>query len=216
MANPEIKTLPIAVRIFPDPPVSEGDNHPAKVWREPEGVLVIHIPWAAKGREKLVGSYRFIVGGECVEEGLFYDHLPKNDVRVLKNYVAHHLPQLQLLTRREFLQLFYELGYKSRCLIVGFNLPRILSRLAFDSARARGFFFGGFSHGLWTYTDEKGRERPNGFRPRICIKHIDQKRALIAFTARNSPDKEDLIPEGSTSGNECRRASRRRKRRNPI
>jgi hypothetical protein len=76
----------------------------------------------------------------------------------------------------------------------------IYSRLAFDFAPARGFYAGGFSLGLWSYTDPAGRERPNGFRPRVCIKHIDSKRALIGFTARNSPDQVDLIPEGSLSG----------------
>lgn len=40
----------------------------------------------------------------------------------------------------------------------------------------------------------------NGFRPRICVKYIDNKRSLIGFTARNSPDQVDLIPEGSPSG----------------
>ncbi len=83
---------------------------------------------------------------------------------------------------------------------MGSNLPFHLSRLAFDAGSARGFFAGGFSLGLWSYTDKKGRERPNGFRPRICIKYIGNKRALIAFTARNSPDEEDLIPDGSLSG----------------
>src|SRR6185437_14650306 len=103
-------------------------------------------------------------------------------------------------TRREFLKLFYDLAYKARCLVVGFNLPQHLSALAFNSVPARGLFAGGFSLGLWSYIDEKGRERPNSFRPRICIKHVDRKRAFIGFTARNSPDEVDLIPEGSPSG----------------
>lgn len=34
----------------------------------------------------------------------------------------------------------------------------------------------------------------------MCIKHIDSKRALKGFTARNSPDESDLIPEGSLTG----------------
>ncbi len=160
-------------------------------------------------QELLIGSYLIIVAGQCVEEGLFHGGaLPKADIRVLKIYVARSraetaaegVKQVRLLTRREFLQLFYDLAYKARCLVVGFNLPIHLSRLAFGSAPARGFFAGGFSLGLWSYIDKRGRERPNGFRPRICIKYIDQKRALIAFTARNSPDQEDLIPEGSLSG----------------
>lgn len=127
---------------------------------------------------------------------------------MLKNYVARHradthaggVNQLRLLTLREFLQLFFDLAYKARCLVVGFNLPVHLSRMAFDAAPARDFFAGGFSLGLWSYIDHQGRERANGFRPRVRVKYLDQKRSLIAFSARNSPDEEDLIPEGSPSG----------------
>jgi hypothetical protein len=199
----EIKTLPIAVRVFPDPPAADGSSRSEQFWRKPEGILVIHLHSGA--RQELIGSYEVIVGCESLEKGLF--HGPKADVRALKDYVAHHvrdtarnIKQFQLLTLREFLQLFYELAYKVRSLVVGFNVPVLLSRLAFASVPARGFFAGGFSLVLWTYRDKEGRERPNGFRPRICVKYIDRKRSLIAFTARNSPESEDLIPEGSQSG----------------
>ena len=156
-----------------------------------------------------IGSYRFNVGGQCLEEGLFYaDDLPRRELQVLKDYVLCHnmnvAPEynrrLRLLTRHEFLDLFYRLGYKARCLVVGYDLPKDISQLAFDCSPARDFYAGGFSFCLWSYQDGKGRERVNGFRPRICVKYIDNKRSLIGFTARNSPDQVDLIPEGSPSG----------------
>ncbi len=59
---------------------------------------------------------------------------------------------------------------------------------------------GGFSLGLWTYTDEAGVVRLDPNRPRVTIKQIDTKRSLISFTGRRSPDEEDLIPEGSSDG----------------
>ena len=108
--------------------------------------------------------------------------------------------RLRLLTRREFLDLLYQLAYKARCLIVGLDLPSHISGLAFDCSPARGFYAGGFSFCLWSYKDCRGRERANGFRPRVCLKHIDRNRSLIGFSARNSPDQVDLIPEGSVSG----------------
>jgi hypothetical protein len=206
MANHQIKTLPIALRVFPEDAETERGTRSARFWQEPEGILILSTQ--PRGKRGLIGSYRVIVGGECVEEGMFYDGLSKVDVRVLKEYVVSLLAEtgtgnfkrLQLLTFPEFLKVFYELAYKARCLVVGFNLPVHLSQIAYSSAPARGFFAGGFSLGLWSYIDKRGRERPNGFRPRICVKYVDRKRALIAFTARNSPDEEDLIPEGSISG----------------
>jgi hypothetical protein len=155
------------------------------------------------------GSYRFILAGRCLEEGLFYgDDLPHQDLHVLQAYVEKHgaqtanggVRQLHLLTRRQFLAKFYQAVYKGRCLLVGFNLPFDLSRIAYDVTDARGRFAGGFSLGLWSYFDKSGNEYANQYRPRIGIKHIDSKRALKGFTGRNDPDKTDLIPEESTNG----------------
>jgi len=155
------------------------------------------------------GSYRFVLAGRCLEEGLFYgDDLPQPDLQVLQAYVAKHgaqtanggVRQLYLLTRRQFLAKFYQAVYKGRCLLVGFNLPFDLSRIAYDVTDARGRFAGGFSLGLWSYFDKSGNECANQYRPRIGIKHIDSKRALKGFTGRNDPDKTDLIPEESTNG----------------
>lgn len=199
-----ISTLPVAVRVFPDS-AAERDKGGARFWQQPEGILAIHTEAVGRG---FIGIYEFIVDGKCVEERLFYHDLPTAKVRALKKYITSHYPQIhrgdfrqvRLQTRSEFLEVFYQLAYKARCLVVGFKLPIHLARLAFSSSPARGFFAGGFSLTLWTYKDKKGRERPNGFRPRICVKYIDRRRSLIAFTACNSPGPEDLIPEGSLSG----------------
>jgi hypothetical protein len=207
MANPEIRTLPVAVRVFPEDLHRDRNSRSGRFWREPEGILLIHTE--PRGRKRgFVGTYRFLMRGELAEEGLFYGHLSNANVRLLKNYTKSHtmdavegrMKPLKLFTLSEFLKLFYDLAYKARCLVVGFNLAVHLSRLAFSAPPARNFFDGGFSLGLWTYIDRNGRERPNGYRPRVCVKYVDRKRALIGFTARNSPDEEDLIPEGSGSG----------------
>jgi len=155
------------------------------------------------------GSYRFFVNGECLEEGLLYaDELPAKEREILERYVATHRaetcqegrPELRLLSLNEFLDVLYFAAYKGRCLVVAFNQPFDLSRIAHDCAPARGRFAGGFSLGMWQYTDKNGRQRTNHFRPRIGIKQIDSKRALKGFTARNNADRTDMIPEGSPSG----------------
>ena len=100
-----------------------------------------------------------------------------------------------LLTRVEMLKEFYRDVYKARCLLVGFNLPFDLSRIACNFRKARKRFAGGFTLELWSHNGG-----PNRFRPNIGIKHIDSKRALKGFTARQGSDEADLIPEGSTTG----------------
>jgi len=149
------------------------------------------------------GSYRFLVDNELREEGLFYaDDLPAKDRRTLEKYVAaqnRRGTRLLILSRRDFLKKLYKAAYKGRALLVGFNLPFDLSRLAFTARPARGRFAGGFSLSIWSYI-KMGVERPSTRRPSIGIKHIDSKRALKGFTARYGPDNSDLIPEGSTTG----------------
>jgi hypothetical protein len=210
MRNPEIRPLTVAVRVFPYAADIGKDHRWTRSSLLPKGMLVIHTAGCSGSSQKLTtGSYRFVVGGQCLEEGLFYaDDLPRRELQVLKDYVVRHNvdaapgddQRLRLLTRREFIDLFYQLAYKARCLVVGFNIPSAISRLAFDCSPARGFYAGGFSFCLWSYKDRRGRERKDGFRPRVCVKHIDNKRSLIGFTGRNSPDQVDLIPEGCPSG----------------
>jgi hypothetical protein len=155
------------------------------------------------------GSYRLIEHGRCLEENLFCgDDLPQGERRILEHYAATHCMdtndgvdrKLRCLSRHEFVERLFLYAYRARFLLVGFNLPFDLSRVAYDFTMARGRFTGGFSLGLWSYLDKGGRQRANQFRPRIGIKQIDSKRALKGFTARNSPDEIDLIPEGSATG----------------
>lgn len=210
MRNPEIRPLPVAVRVFPYAAEKRKEHRWAGSSLLQQGMLVIHTAERTGSAQKLTfGIYRLIVGGECLEEGLLYaDDLPRRELQVLQDYVVRHnvdvAPgdhrRLRLLARCEFLNLFFQLAYKARCHVVGFDLPQDISRLACDSKPARGFYAGGFSFCLWSYKDRQGRERPDGFRPRLCVKNIDSKRSLIGFTGRNSPDQVDLIPEGSPSG----------------
>ncbi len=208
--EPERTPLPIAVRPYPEPEGIAARGRSSKKFKRPEAMLVFDTETRVDATQRLTfGSYRFVVRGECLEEGLFFgDDLPRPERQILERYaaaqkpdtVAHGNRQLRLLTRHDFVERLFLFAYRARSLLVGFNLPFDLSRIAHDFTRAEGRFTGGFSLGLWSYLDKFGRERRNQFRPRIGIKQIDNKRALKGFTARNSPDEADLIPEGSTTG----------------
>jgi hypothetical protein len=210
MSNDNPDRLPIAVRVYPQAPTSDKVSpRNRKRWHRPDTILVFDTETRIDATQALTfGSYRFFRKGRCLEEGLFYgDDLQASEKQALREYVASHRPdtteeglqELLLLSRGEFVDRLYSAAYKGRCLLVGFNLPFDLARVAFDFTSARGRFAGGFSLGLWAYS-EAGGERSNSFRPRIGIKQIDSKRALKGFTGRNSPDREDLIPEGSQDG----------------
>src|ERR1035437_406655 len=201
MSHREPTSLVLAVRVYPAPKDAERDfDARQRKWKCPDAMFVFDTETRTDQAQCLtVGNYRFVVAGQLVKENLFHgDDLPAKDRRVLERYVAateESLPRLSLLTRSQFVNKLFLDAYKGRCLLVAFNFPFDISRIARNFANARGRFAGGFSLDLWSYSE--GRNR---FRPSICVKQIDNKRALKGFTRRKHPDEEDLIPDGSTTG----------------
>jgi lambda repressor-like predicted transcriptional regulator len=172
-------------------------------------MLVFDTETTTDATQKLLfGSYRFFDRGHCRDEGLFCpDDLTADQLSIIQKYVrTHHADTkdrrpLKVLTLHEFLKMFYKVAYQTRCLVVCFNLPFDLSRLGFRASSARRDFRGGFSLELWPpYTDATGSDVSDPHRPRIVIKHLDSKRALVSFRGRMSPDTDDLIPEDSLDG----------------
>ncbi|MFI5094970.1 MAG: hypothetical protein ACHQIK_16125 [Candidatus Acidiferrales bacterium] len=208
MFHCEPTPLVLAVRVYPDTKKAEFDLDKPKrrrKWKLPDTMFVFDTETRTDQTQRLTfGSYRLIAAGQLVKENLFYGPtLPAKDLRILERYVA--IPRavvpnegahdLSLLTRHELVKKLFGAAYKGRCLLIAFNFPFDISRVAYNFTNARRRFTGGFSLDLWSYLG--GRNR---FRPSICIKQIDSKRALKGFTRREEPDEEDLIPEGSTTG----------------
>lgn len=132
-----------------------------------------------------------------VAEGLLHaDELPAADVQRLAGYARSRKAnvdltylgvepnwELQVLSRGNFVkQWIWHVGYphgtrRDPAMLVMFNAPFDLSRLAVDTGDARADMFGGFSLVLWT--DEQGK--PAAWRPRVAIKNLDSKRAIKKF-----------------------------------
>jgi hypothetical protein len=213
MSNLEPSSLVIAIRVYPDTKKEELDLPKQKKrsgkWRLPTTLFVWDTETRTDETQRLTfGSYRLVDAGQLVKENLFYGPtLPAKDRRVLEHYVAtprtivsgESPHELSLLTRHGFVERLFRSAYKGRFLLAAFNFPFDTARVARDFTNARRRFAGGFSLDLWSYA-ENGSELSDRFRPSICIKHIDSKRALKGFTGRQRPDDVDLIPEGSATG----------------
>jgi hypothetical protein len=124
------------------------------------------------GQALRVGFCRIYYRDELRRHVLFYDDgLGGNDLKVVKQYVGSGV---ELMTRTEFIDaIFYKYGYHLRAMIVGFNLPFDLSRLAIGHASARGTMRGGFSLKL----------SPHNYQPPIQIKHLSKYVSMIRFAA---------------------------------
>lgn len=137
-------------------------------------------------------------GWDCVAEGLIYaDDLPSRDPEafaLLENYARTrradiafdagltHEPdwQLGLVSRTEFAEdWWHRLSVPTRyrpdpAVLVFFNAPFDISRLASGVAPARRDMLGGFS--FQVMADADGTRIP--YRPDVAVKQIDSKRAL--------------------------------------
>lgn len=92
--------------------------------------------------------------------------------------------EVQLLRLSEFLTLFYCVAYEDRALVVGYDLPRELTRLASDwreIKRARTSGAGTCPVDL--PGRESGERKPSaGWRPRLILKRVTPNVTFIEFT----------------------------------
>ncbi len=125
-------------------------------------------------------------GYEILLEGLFYaDHLDPEAVTLLLNYSKAH--NLQCLSHSVFMKKVFWRAIRAEALIVGFNLPFDLSRLARASCwtTRRG---GAWSFTMSQYKDpDTGRLLEDKFKPRIVIKPKDGKGSFFRLTRCRDP-----------------------------
>jgi hypothetical protein len=119
------------------------------------------------------------------EEGIFYaDDLPAKERKVIEAHmrtaipdVASFPPQFQPYTRSEFMKrVFWPAIKKKGAVVVGFNLPFDLARLALAWSRGE--------KGEWSFTLSKFPDgNDNKYRPCISIQPIDSKKAFISLAS---------------------------------
>ncbi|MCU1358014.1 MAG: hypothetical protein JWM89_3432 [Acidimicrobiales bacterium] len=208
--DPVFEPLSVAVRAWAveatADPTAEGGiprwRPDQKHRRTPQRTLVFDCEATTDATQRLLyGAWRLYVdrrttpGTVCVEEGIFYaDDLPDSDpagYATIEAYTAKAKAdtapgkptKLKLLSRAEFVELLlWKWGYKHEAVIVGYNLPFDLSRIATGAVAARKAR-GGISLRLW---EHDGAE--NKYRPRVVLNNIDGHRTLIHFTQpRDAP-----------------------------
>ena len=173
MASPE--SLPIAVRAYAHKP--KKHKRTRQHGRQPIGpsdrVLIFDIETTTNAlQQPKFGAYQARKSGKLREAGFIYDpSLDDSELATLRAYADAH--DLEVLTVKDFVEgVFFPYAYELGAYCVGFNLPFDLSRIAIDHNSARGSMRGGFSLELSKHK----------WRPRIQIKHLNNRSALIRFT----------------------------------
>ena len=181
-APPITDHLPLAIRAFATPTVRGWDTPSDKPGRKPSfkpaspWVIVFDTETTSDAAQSLrFGTFQVRHKGVKHREGIFYapDGVTAKELRTLKAYAAKH--RLELLSRDEFADdVFYGIGYWCRAMIVGFNLPFDISRVALRHGPARGDMRGGFTFAL----------SENRFNVNVRVKHRSQSAAFIKFAGQ--------------------------------
>lgn len=195
-ATPQVHD--IFVRAHTVIPKKKERQHASPV-KWPDLTLVIDTETTLDTAQRLTfGAYRLCELGpdryRCVEEGFFHaDDLDEAQKKVLGRFVndPKNFPQVDVKTfpppmrmnlnsRSDFVKRVFWKAIRKRAMVVGFNLPFDLSRLAVKSAPA--------DNGGWSFVLSLRRSRgtrqiePNPERPRVVIRSIDSKLAFITLT----------------------------------
>lgn len=175
---------------------------PGPKW--PEYALVFDCESRLTADQSLTfGFWRFceLRDGEYVtlEEGILHDEgLSAKEFGVLSAYAKTTMPEtvddgsdrLRLYSRSKFIQETLRTAIQAKAIIVGFNLPFDLSRLAVDWENAEE---GGWSLILSQWRNPKtGLFQANKYIPRIVIRALNSKTAIIHSTRApmSEPSKE--------------------------
>ena len=174
-----LEPMPIAVRGYVPAPASPKRKRTFRqnpVAEPSDWVVVFDTETAIDAAQQLrFGTFQVRQEDELKEAGLFYDpeSLTATEQDRLREYADTH--GYVVYTVAAFIEtVIYGVGCDLRATFVGFNVPFDIARLAIGHNSARGAAMrGGFSFQL----------HPDPRKPRIQVKHLSSRCALIRFTA---------------------------------
>jgi len=191
--NHEIYVRAFAVQVDTTKSANK-DHHPPVDPKWPDYVLVFDCESRITADQILTfGFWRFaeLRNGLYVplEEGVFHhDRLSAKELDALRRYAKVTKPEtaeggcdrLRLYSRSKFVAEVLGIAIQAKALIVGFNLPFDLSRLALDWNPAEN---GGWSLILQQWDNpETGKKEPNESFPRVVTKALNSKTSIMGST----------------------------------
>ena len=189
-AVPEPERRPILLRAYAEVPY---EKHRSKAPITPEWLLVFDTETTPDEAQRLrFGVYQLLQKGQLRQHGLFYDDVKPGEPEALKTQAPKH-GCVEPITVSDFVhKIFLLTAFRAGGLVVGFNLPFDLSRLAIRHEAARvsraprtpeeiaagaalkdadRSMVGGFTFQLSPLSDQ----------PFLRIKHLNSRSAFFRF-----------------------------------
>lgn len=164
-------------------PKARSDWQPNRAWTSNITVTFDTETTTDPSQRLRFGAYQVRHDGGLLERGLFLaDDLSEKDRQTLHDTFAAERPtdageQLAIRTRAEFVEeVLFKWGLDAGGLIIGFNLPFDLSRIAERHTYAKNRMKGGFSFRL-----VEGR-------PNVTVRHRSQRSSFISFAGADGKD----------------------------
>jgi hypothetical protein len=134
-AVPEAERRSILLRAYAEAPY---EKHRSKAPITPEWLLVFDTKTTSNEAQRLrFGVYQLLQNGRLRQHGLFYDDVKPAELETLKAEAPKH-GCVEPISVFDFIhKIFLPTAFKAGGLVVGFNLPFDLSRLAIRHEAAR-------------------------------------------------------------------------------
>jgi hypothetical protein len=193
-AVPDAERRPILLRAYVEPSIRDAKN--SKSAQLPEWTLIFDTETTPDETQQLrFGTFQLLENGKLARKGIFYDRVDAAELEVLKAEAPKH--RCALYTIHDFVHsIFLRAAFKAGALVVGFNLPFDLSRLAIEHGAARvvrpgrskeeiaadaplkkadRFWVGAFSFKLSPFDDQ----------PQLRVKNQNSRSAFFSFAQPN-------------------------------
>jgi hypothetical protein len=189
-AVPEAERRSILLRAYAEVPY---EKQRAKAATTPQFVLVFDTETTADESQQLrFGTYQLLKRGKLIEKGLFYGKVEPSELEILKAEAPKHRA-VEPVSVFDFVhKIFLPTAFKAGGLVVGFNLPFDLSRLATSHEAARVARSPRSAEEIEAGAPLKKADRsmvggftfrlsPSDYQPFLRIKHLNSRSAFFRF-----------------------------------
>ena len=174
----EPESYPVYLRVF-TAPVETREKRRGKEQRPNDNLwLVLDTETTTDYRQDLrFGIAQIYAIGHLTRTVVFHDRLTETEKDTITDWARAHAAEA--MDRLTFVkQIFLPLALNQRALVVGFNLPFDLSRLAADYAPKRNVR----STEAWTLRLLPPSDPAFAYLPGLHIQHVDARKSFISFT----------------------------------
>jgi hypothetical protein len=174
------ETFPICIRVLTPPKKTRSKWEPNEEKPNDRLWLVFDAETTTDYRQDLrFGVARVYAFGNLTRTVVFYDTVTDSEREIISEWAKAR--GFDVMDREAFVKtVFLPLTLEQRAVVVGFNLPFDLSRLAVDFAPKRNVR----ATEAWTLRLVDGHDPSFAYVPGIRIQHVDARKSFIGFTGR--------------------------------